>query len=279
MRLYCIYLLILTYFTSVHSTGQSLFDDSVAVEQIVNSENVKRNSVYTVNRKRQKPPKHIQIPGSYTINMINDSIQIHYQTPGPPTGAASITFPSDIFLLSGLDKKELTEDFIARVNHPDTLHRPVKDSLATLLERDSLHADTNVSLAYISQLGTTFDSSKIGTTPVEEYPAQILSEFAGSDQNDTLEFTLRTYGFEKITLRASPHRIFSVLPYAPFKTRAGRDDNGAALFLEHELFNFGHMFFIHYEGKKAGKIDCLMYIPIEDIQKTMKTYNPQNEHE
>ncbi len=285
MRVYFTHLLLLPliFSASGHVKCQSLFKNPLAIQQLVNQEEIKRNSIYELNGKRQQPPKLIEIPGTYNIAVSNDTVRLNFRLYSNRRDSIAITFPSDIFIVSGSDKKELTDIFLKRIqpftsaNSKGNLNSASRQDSAKnttqIIFTDSTFNQINLPELFTSQPASSDTSNQI---TFKENAVALLADFTGSTPDDSVTFILRTYGFKKTTFTLKPGVFFDNLAYTPFEINAGSDETGAALFLKHELFNFGHMLFIHYNENQTRNVECLMYIPVDDFKKTMETYNPQN---
>lgn len=262
------------------------------VEKYVNEDKVsiKCNALNKNGTLKDRMISSLKVIDSNSSLMIDkDSKNISVMWMNSKMSVMSITLPVDIFLLTGLNKKEIGDDFIAELkkyiadkNKEDIeFISPTEDMLIKgdnglyVMKRNKHLIDILVSDNYYAKTGEVF-------TPIynAKYPIESMSNLftIPIDRDIDVELVINKYGYEKEEMKVKLFDLISFLKYYDCETFVGVEESkGSHVIGTSMAVNIGlayaHILFFDFDldifknkSNKKMKIEINSYIPTHNLK-------------
>ncbi len=253
-------------------TEPSLFHSSMS--RVVKSERFQANAILKLNNKEvawSKLPdaSNWQID-NVTITYTSDSV--NWQMP-LNRNTYSISFPNDVTVFYGLDRKEMQDKLLQILNSDRTI---VSKSDSSKFSSDQLLADS-IGLRYgllrQNSYKNPLDSNLVCNSlyPFESLVNAFKDTFSCNGLFP-LKMVYHRYGYKQDTVKTDVPSLMKTLGAVGWSVWNLKENNEIALLIQHPFWGFDHVLFLRLE-KETWMGDFYSFVPNHNLQNMFKNYD------
>jgi hypothetical protein len=269
---FSIIILLYNEFSGMAQTEPSLFHSSMS--RVVKSERFQANAILKLNNKEvdwsKLPDAANWQTDNVTITFTTDSVNWQMPFNGK---SYSISFPNDVTVFYGLDRKEMQDKLLQILNSDRTI---VANSDSFHFSADKILTDS-IGLRYGLLRQNTYknpiDSNVVCNSlfPFESL-VNALTDTLNCNGLFPLVMVYHRYGYKQDTVKTNVPSLIKTLGAVGWPVWNLKENNEIALLIQHPFWGFDHVLFLRLE-KEIWKGDFYSFVPNHNLQNMFKNYD------